>query len=252
MYDVKEKVAIVTGGASGIGLATVKDLLAKEAKVVIADFNEATLKAAEEELTAKYGEKVSAYKVDVSDREQVKALVAFTTEKYGRLDIMVASAGIAIPDKAFEDNYYDKTVAINQNGVYYCAAEAAKIMIEQGEGGAIVNVSSILGLVSDAMNFSYTASKWAVRGMTKNMALALAPHNIRVNSIHPGAVMSGIVNEETMGKEGIQYFMSSHPLCAGLGRIGVPEEISAAIMLAIENTFMTGSELVIDGGYTVP
>lgn len=251
MYDVKGKVAIVTGGASGIGLETVRDLLAKGAKAVVADYNDASLKASEEELTAKYGDAVSVYKVDVSNREQVKALVAFTVEKYGRLDIMVSNAGIGSMDHIYEENNYERTVAVNQHGVYYCGAEAAKVMIAQGEGGAIINVSSILGLVGDAGTFSYNTSKWAVRGITRNMALSLAPYNIRVNSIHPGYIITGLCNENTMGKEGIEFLKTKHPLSAGIGRLGVPDEISSAIMLAIENTFMTGAELVIDGGYTI-
>ena len=251
MFNVKEKVAIVTGGANGIGLETVKELLAKGAKVVVADFNDEYLKSSETELSEKYGENVSVFKVDVSDKEQVKALIAFTTEKYGRLDIKVANAGISSTDQAFEENIYDKVIAVNQNGVYYCASEAAKVMIEQGEGGAIVNVSSILGLVADSIAFSYITSKWAVRGMTKQLALALAPHNIRVNSVHPGFITTGMVNEDVNGKEVIEMLKSRHPLCASINRLGVPDEISSAIMLAIENTFMTGSELVVDGGYTV-
>lgn len=251
MYNVNEKVAIVTGGASGIGLATVETLLEKGAKVVIGDYNDATLASEGARLSEKYGDSVSTFKVDVSDRAQVKAMVEFTTGKYGRLDIMVANAGIGVSDVAYEDNMYERVIAINQHGVYYSAAEAAKVMVAQGEGGAIVNVSSILGLVGDAGTFSYNTSKWAVRGMTKNMALNLAPHNIRVNSVHPGYIITGMVNADNMGDAGIQYLMSKHPLTAGIGRLGAPEEISSAIMLAIENTFMTGSELVVDGGYTI-
>lgn len=251
MFNVNEKVAIVTGGASGIGLATVEALLEKGAKVVIGDYNDATLEAEGARLSEKYGDAISVYKVDVSDRAQVKALVASAVEKYGRLDIMVANAGIGAGDVAFEDNMYEKVISINQHGVYYSAAEAAKQMIAQGTPGAIVNVSSILGLVGDAGAFSYNTSKWAVRGMTKNMALSLAPHNIRVNSVHPGYIITGMVNEDVAGKEGIEYLKSKHPLCAGIGRLGAPEEISSAILLAIENTFMTGSELVVDGGYTI-
>ena len=250
MFNVKDKVAIVTGGASGIGLSAVEALLEKGAKVVIADYNDTTLEAEKVRLSEKYGDSVSVFKVDVSDREAVKAMVAFTLEKYGRLDIMVSNAGIGCMDHVYEENNYERAVAVNQHGVYYCAAEAAKVMIAQGEGGAIINVSSILGLVGDAGTFSYNTSKWAVRGMTKNMALSLAKYNIRVNSVHPGYIITGMVNENTMGEAGIAYLKSKHPLCEGIDRLGEPEEISSAIMLAIENTFMTGSELVVDGGYT--
>lgn len=252
MYDVKEKVAIVTGGASGIGLSTVECLLAKGAKVVIGDFNEENLNKETARLAETYGDNISGYKVDVSDKEMVKAMVAFTVEKYGRLDIMVANAGIGASDAVYDDNgTYERVIGINQHGVHNCDGEAAKQMIAQGEGGAIVNVSSIMGLVGDAAGFSYNTSKWAVRGMTKSMALSLAPHNIRVNSVHPGFITTGLVNEDIMGSEFIEYLKAKHPLSAALNRIGLPEEVSSAIMLAIENTFMTGSEIVVDGGYTV-
>lgn len=252
MFNVKEKVAIVTGGASGIGLATVEELLAKGAKVVNADFNEEALNRETARLAEKYGDSISAFKVDVSNREEVKATVDFAVEKYGRLDIMVACAGIGVQDCPYKENQYERVQAINQNGVYYSDAEAAKVMIEQGEGGAIVNVSSILGLIADYNVSSYNIAKWAVRGMTKNFAIELSKYNIRVNSVHPGYITTGMVNDDTMGKEGIEFLKSKHPLCAAIGRLGEPEEISCAIMLAIENTFMTGSEIVVDGGYTVP
>ncbi len=252
MFNVKDKVAVVTGGANGIGLATVKELLAKGAKVVIADFNETALNSETEKLAAEYGENVWAYKIDVSNEEAVKAMVADTVEKYGHLDIMVACAGIGVQDCPYKENSYDRVISINQHGVYYCDREAAKVMIEQGKGGAIVNVSSILGLIADCNVSSYNISKWAVRGMTKNFAIELAPYNIRVNSVHPGYIITGMVNEDTMGKEGIEYLKSKHPLCAAINRLGEPEEISSAVMLAIENTFMTGSEIVVDGGYTTP
>lgn len=251
MFEVKEKVAIVTGGASGIGYATVEALLEKGAIVVIGDFNDETLASSVKNLSEKYGEKVSSFKVDVSDKEAVKAMVAFAVEKYGHLDIMVANAGISGADLAIsDDNLYEKITSVNQNGTYYCAAEAAKQMIAQGNGGAIVNLSSIDGLVGDAIAFSYNTSKWAVRGMTKHLALSLAQYNIRVNSVHPGFVVTGMVNDHTFGAEGIEFLKSKHPLSVATGRLGAPEEIASAIMLAIENTFMTGSEIVVDGGYT--
>lgn len=165
---------------------------------------------------------------------------------------MVACAGVGCFDCPYKDNAYDRVISINQNGTYYSDAEAAKVMIEQGEGGAIVNISSILGLVADYNLSSYNISKWAVRGMTKNFAIELSKYNIRVNSVHPGYISTGMVNETNMGKEGIEICKSKHPLCAAIGRLGEPEEISSAIMLAIENTFMTGSEIVVDGGYTLP
>lgn len=251
MFDVNGKTAIVTGAAHGIGLDTARTLLSKGANVVIADYDENALKIEAEKLASEYGDKIALYTVDISDKEAVTAMVDFTVEKYGELNIMVANAGVAPSDHPYGENFYEKAISINQHGTYYCDIASSKQMMEQGKGGAIVNVSSIMGLVAASTASSYGISKWAVRGMTKSLAVELAPYNIRVNGIHPGYIITNMINETTMGgKETIEYLKSLHPLSAAIDRLGAPEEITSAIMLAIENTFMTGSEIVVDGGYT--
>lgn len=246
MFEIQGKVAIVTGGASGIGKEAVKAILKKGGIPIIADFNEELGNQTATELNIEF------LKVDVSDEKQVKDMVAHVVEKYGHLDIMVANAGIGAGGSTIDlpTEEYQKLIGINQNGVFYSSREAIRQMVEQGTGGAVINVSSILGLVGSAGACFYNISKGAVRLMTKSMALEFAPYNIRVNSVHPGYIITGMVNEDTMGTEGIEMLKSLHPLTKGIERLGKPEEIAHAIIFAIENTFMTGAEIVVDGGYT--
>ena len=172
---------------------------------------------------------------------------------YGHLDIMVASAGINPMATLFDltPELYEKAIGINQNGVLYCDKYAIAQMVKQGKGGAVVNISSVSGLRGQAYEIAYNTTKFAVRGMTKALALEFAPKNIRVNSIHPGCVLTGMVNEDVIGHDMMQLMLQLHPLSAGVGRIAVPEELAHAIVFAIENTFMTGAEVVVDGGWTV-
>ncbi|MEF2968468.1 SDR family oxidoreductase [Paenibacillus sp. M1] len=244
MTQLQNKVAIVTGGASGIGLATVEAFIAKGAKVVIADYNEQAGKAKEQELQGK-GD-VTFILVNVADEKSVESLVAETVKKYGKLDIIVNNAGVGIlsatHELSFED--YNKVITINQNGVFYGAKYAIREMLKTG-GGSIVNTASILGHVGEAGAFAYNASKGAVNLMTKSLALEYADKNIRVNAICPGYVESGMVNKEALG-DFYDGLVARHPI----GRLGKPEEIAHAIVFLCENDFTTGTSLLVDGGYT--
>jgi NAD(P)-dependent dehydrogenase (short-subunit alcohol dehydrogenase family) len=245
MKKLENKVAIVTGGASGIGFETVKAFIEEGVKVVIADFNDERGKDAEKELW-KNGAEVSFIHVDVSQEESVKKLVEETIKKYGKLDIMVNNAGIGAISPTHELSYeeYQKVIAVNQDGVFFGSKYAILEMLKS-EGGVIVNTSSILGFVGQAGAFSYNASKGAVNTATKSLALEYADRNIRVNSVNPGYVESGMVNRESLG-DFYDTLVSKHPL----GRIGRPEEIAHAIVFLCENDFVTGLNLIIDGGYT--
>lgn len=239
------KVAIVTGGASGIGLATVKAFLEKGAKVIIADFNEEGGQQAEQQL--KQGDaEVAFVKVDVASEESVEQLVAATVERYGRVDIMVNNAGIGVLSVTHELTYedYHKVVSINQDGVFFGAKHAIKNMLENG-GGVIINTSSILGSVGEGGAFAYNATKGAVNLMTKSLAIQYAEHKIRVNAVAPGYVESGMVSKEALG-DFYDALVDKHPI----GRLGQPEEIAHAIVFLVENEFVTGSTLMVDGGYT--
>lgn len=222
-------------------------ILAKGGKPVIADYNEESGKKE----AARLG--VPFVKVDVSKEAEVKAAVDYVVEMYGHLDIMVANAGINPIGGLFEINNdtYERAIKINQNGVLFCDKYAIEQMRKQGTPGAVINTSSVSGLVGQAHELAYNTTKFAVRGMTKSLALECAPDNIRVNSVHPACVLSNMVNEDVIGHEMMQQMIALHPISAATGRIGLPEEIAHGIIFAIENTFMTGAEVVVDGGWTV-
>lgn len=245
MFNLENKVAIVTGAASGIGLATVKAFVEKGAKVVLADYDVDKGKQATQEL-ADQGYDVIFIDIDVSDEQKVKAMVESTVEKYGQLDVMVNNAGVGHQGQMHEtsDADYKHVIAINQDGVFYGCKYAVQAMLKSG-GGAIVNTSSILGMVGDPTTFAYNASKGAIRLMTKSIALQYAKDKIRANTVHPGYVESGMVSRESLG-EFYDGLVAKHPV----GRLGVAEEIAHAIVFMVENEFLTGTEIVVDGGYT--
>jgi len=245
MYTLKDKIAIVTGGASGIGKETVKAFVEKGAKVVIADWNEKNGKAVTAELKEN-GYEVLFIQVDVSKEESVKNMIDETVKKFDRLDILVNNAGIGILKPTHEMDYedYHKVVAINQDGVFFGAKYAIHEMLKQGSG-CIINNSSILGFVGQPGAFAYNASKGAVNTLTKSLAVEYADKNIRVNSVNPGYIETSMVNKEALG-DFYDELVEKHPV----GRLGNPEEVAHAIVFLAENEFVTGINLLVDGGYT--
>ena len=241
------KAAAIIGGTSGIGLATAEAFLKKGANVIIAARNE---KRGAEALAhlKESSDTVAFRKTDTSDEEDVKALVAFAVDTFGSLDIMYNNAGIGdgAPIDQMEGAAFRKLIDINLTGVFYGIKYAALQMEKQGTGGAIVNTSSIEGCVGDPMLPSYNAAKGGVNLMTQSAALALAKYNIRVNTVNPGYIRTGMVNEDVQGTDAIQHLISLHPL----GRLGKPEEIAHGVVFLVENEFTTGTHLYIDGGYT--
>lgn len=245
MDTLNEKIAIVTGGASGIGRETVKAFIDKGASVVIADYNEEDGKAFEKEMLDN-GAEVMFRLVDVSKEEEVKNLINETVDTYGQLDIIVNNAGVSILKDTHELEYeeYKKVIDVNQDGVYFGCRYAIPEMLKSG-GGCIVNTASILGFVGQAGALAYNASKGAVNIITKSLAAEYADRNIRVNSVNPGYVESGMVNKEALG-DFYDGLVAKHPI----GRLGKPEEIAHAIVFLCENEFVTGINLLVDGGYT--
>lgn len=245
MTNLKDKVAIITGGASGIGLATVKAFLDKGSKVVIADYNEEHGKIAEQELKSTYNDNVVFIKVNVADEKQVENLVAETVKQFGKLDVIFNNAGIGVqkPSHELTDEEYKRVIAINQDGVFYGAKYAIREMLKTG-GGSVISTSSILGSVGEPTSMPYAASKGAVNQITKSLALEYADRNIRVNAVAPGFVESGMVNKEALG-EFYDGLVAKHPL----GRLGKPEEIAHAVVFLAENDFVTGTTVFVDGGY---
>jgi len=244
MNDLNGKVVVVTGGASGIGLASVEAFLAKGAKVILSDYDEEAGKKHADRLKDK-GD-VTFFKADVSKEEEVKALVEKAVDTYGSIDVILNNAGIGAQGEMHELSYedYSKVIKINQDGVFFGSKYAVQKMKESG-GGVIINMASILGLVGEPTAFAYNASKGAVVLMTKSLALQYAKDNIRCAAIAPGYVESGMVNREALG-EYYDNLVDKHPI----GRLGQPEEIAHAVVFIAENEFVTGITLPVEGGYT--
>ncbi|MEI2465771.1 SDR family NAD(P)-dependent oxidoreductase [Niallia taxi] len=245
MTNLQDKVAIVTGGASGIGLATVKAFLDKGAKVVLADYNAEAGAAVEKDLKETY-ENVLFVKANVAEESEVENLVSEAVKHFGKLDIIFNNAGIGVqkPTHELTAEEYKRVIAINQDGVFYGAKYAIREMLKTG-GGSIINTSSILGSVGEPTSIPYAASKGAVNQITKSLALEYADRSIRVNAVAPGFIESGMVSKEALG-DFYDGLVAKHPI----GRLGNPEEIAHAVMFLAENDFVTGTTIFVDGGYT--
>ncbi len=242
------KVALVTGGARGIGAATVQRLADEGATVISTDILDDEGQALASSIAAAGGS--AAYRhLDVTDEAAWSALVSSVLEEQGRLDILVNNAGIGtianVVDETVEG--WDRVIDINQKGVWLGMKHAGAAMRLVG-GGAIVNVSSIFGAVGGfGGSIAYHATKGAVRLMTKNAALLWAKEGIRVNSIHPGFIDTPML-EQAKGTPMEEALLAGTPM----GRLGRPEEIAAAIAFLVSDdaSYITGSELYADGGWT--
>ncbi len=245
------KVALISGGARGMGAAEAELFARHGARVVIGDLLEEPLQKLADQLVAA-GHEVVAQPLDVTDELAWKAIVAATEEHFGRLDVLVNNAGIADP-AGIEDTSrerWDEIIAVNQTGTWLGIKSAAPAMRRAG-GGAIINISSIYGIVGSSGSAAYHASKGAVRILTKQAAIQYAADGIRANSIHPGYVDTAMLRAPLADRpeEEIERLIAA---TTPLGRLGRPEEIAhAALFLACdESSFVTGAELVVDGGYT--
>lgn len=253
MGRVEEKVAIVTGAAAGIGRATAVLLAREGARVAVTDVDEEGARAVVDEIEGVVGA-ARPWKLDVSDEDRVAYVFGKVAERFGGIDILVNNAGIAGVDKPTHEvsaEEWRRVMDVNVMGVFHCTKHAVPHMRKRG-GGSIVNLSSIYGLVSAPDVPPYHASKGAVRLMSKTDALLYAEDGIRVNSVHPAFIWTPMVEGFLASKgdveEGRAEIAALHPL----GHMGEPDDIAYGILYLAsdESKFVTGSELVIDGGYT--
>jgi NAD(P)-dependent dehydrogenase (short-subunit alcohol dehydrogenase family) len=247
MRRLEDRVALVTGAASGIGRATAERLAAEGAAVVVSDIRE---EAGEEAAAAIRGGggTASFVRLDVADEESWRQAVAFVLAEHGRLDVLVNNAGLGdlatIEETSLAD--WERTVAIDQTGVFLGMKSCAEALKASGHG-SVVNISSIFGSSGGfGTSPAYHAAKGAVRTLTKNVALHWAAEGVRVNSIHPGFIRTPIL-DQARGTEVWDAMTASTPM----GRLGEPEEIAAAVayLAGDDASFVTGSELYVDGGY---
>jgi NAD(P)-dependent dehydrogenase (short-subunit alcohol dehydrogenase family) len=246
----ENKVALVTGAASGLGLATAKAFAESGASVALADWNEKAVQSAAEELTTQ-GHKALGIVCDVSDDAQVEAMVAQTVAIFGRLDAAYNNAGVQnilaeTADTTRED--YDRVMAINLRGVWSSMKFELQQMRKQGSG-AIVNCSSLGGLVGGAERGIYHAAKHGVIGFTKSAALEYATRRIRINAVCPGLIWTPMVDR--MVESGQGEAMKAMEKSVPMGRVGRPEEIADAVLWLCSDaaSYVTGQSISVDGGY---
>ena len=247
--NLKDKVVIITGAGSGIGAAAAKLLGERNATVVVSDINLSNAEKIAAEIE-KNGGFASAIKTDVTKFEEVEALIAQTVSKYDRVDVIVNNAGIGGKHqlKTAEHTHDDwhNVIAVNQTGVFYCMQAALKQMMKQGHG-TIVNVASLAGLKASGNNLSYSASKFAVVGMTKSAALEYGSKNIRINAVCPGYTHSALLDQLLTVRQDMGDLLKR---LIPMKRFGEANEIAEGIcFLASDNSkFMTGQTLTLDGG----
>jgi NAD(P)-dependent dehydrogenase (short-subunit alcohol dehydrogenase family) len=247
MAQFDGKVAIVTGGASGIGDAIVKELAAGGGKVVVADRDQAGIDRVVAAVKAAGGQ-AAGFAIDVASAEQNAAMVAFAEKTYGGLHLAVNNAGIGGPAALTGEYPLDgwKTVIdVNLNGVFYGLRYEIPAILKSG-GGAIVNMSSILGSVGFATAVAYTAAKHALVGMTKVAAMEYAPKGLRVNAVGPGFIDTPLLSKN-LDANTLKYIAGLHPI----QRLGRAEEVSAltCFLLSDRASFITGSYHLVDGGF---
>lgn len=247
----KDKVALITGGTSGIGRATAIAFAQEGATVVVAGRREAAGQETVAQVQAAGGTGLFV-RTDVSQEAEVEGLVAHTLQAFGRLDVAFNNAGIEQLPGALEtqtEAAYDTLMAINVKGVWLALKHEIPALLARG-GGAIVNNASIAGVIGFPGVPIYVASKHAVVGLTKALALEYGQLGIRINSVCPAAIDTDMLRRFTVGNDGLrEQIKAQHPL----GRIGQPEEVAAAViwLCSAQASFITGHALLVDGGFTV-
>jgi NAD(P)-dependent dehydrogenase (short-subunit alcohol dehydrogenase family) len=249
-YDFQGQVALVTGAGGGMGLDTARAFAASGAAVVLSDVDEAAVRSAAEALTGA-GHQALAIACDVADEEQVAATVERTVETFGRLDMAFNNAGIMIePSDAADEpaERFERVTAVNLRGVWNCMKHELRQMREQGSG-AIVNCSSLGGLVGLPGRASYHATKHGVIGLTKSAGLEYAPRGVRINAVCPGTIETPMVTDMVAkGELDVADAIANQPI----GRLGRGDEIAGAVLWLCSPgaSLVVGVALPVDGGYT--
>ena len=243
MGKLEGKVAVVTGGASGIGKASALLFAQEGAKIVIADLNEEKGQEVMEELTNS-GTEALFVKTNVTSEEDVQNLFKEAAGQFGQVDVVFNNAGIGVnkPSDELTFEEWRRTVSVDLDGVFLVAREALRGFLKTG-GGVMVNTASMYGHVGVAQNAPYAASKGGVVNLTRGLAVEYADRNIRINAICPGFIDTPIIPEEM--KDGLKA-------ATPVGRLGQADEIAKAVLFLAsdDSSFMTGSSLIVDGGYT--
>jgi NAD(P)-dependent dehydrogenase (short-subunit alcohol dehydrogenase family) len=251
---LQDRIALVTGGANGIGAACARRFVAEGARVVLVDRDEAAGAA----LAAELGAAAHFIDGDVTASGFAAQCVVQARERYGRLDVLLNNAGIthACGFLELDEADFDRVLAINLKSYFLFGQAAARAMVEQGGGGAIVNMSSVNAILALPDQVPYVVSKGAVNQLTRVMAMGLAPHGIRVNAIGPGTIATELARRAVMGSPEARHKLLSR---TPMGRLGEPDEVArVAVFLASEDaSYMTGQTVYPDGGrlalnYTVP
>jgi NAD(P)-dependent dehydrogenase (short-subunit alcohol dehydrogenase family) len=245
-FSLSGKVALVTGGASGIGSAIASAMAAKGAVVAVIDINESVARSKAEEL----GSGSRSFVCDVSNPQSVENVIAGVEAAFGRIDIAVNSAGVVMlaPAEDLGLDAWDKTIAINLKGTFLVSQAAGRAMIKAGKGGKIINMASQAGTVAIDQHVAYCASKFGVIGLSKTLAAEWGKHGITVNTISPTVVLTDLGRKAWDGPRG-EALKQRIPS----GRFAFPEEIAAAAVFLASNgaDMINGADLLVDGGYTI-
>ncbi len=252
--SLEGKVALITGAGSGIGAATARLIAQSGGFVAVTGIPEAGINAVSGEINSAGGEAI-AIPVDASDSDQLKAAIAATVEKFGRLDIVVASAGIQMHNEDVDlhqlpEEAWDRTHDVNYRGVMLTCKHALAQMVEQGGGGRIVIISSITGISGRSANVSYLSGKTGLLGLNRYIAVHYAKYGIRCNAVLPGALELTPNHDQHPNAAGREKLMNE---TIPLGRLGTPEDIAPMVtfLCSDEARYASGGQFVVDGGITV-
>jgi NAD(P)-dependent dehydrogenase (short-subunit alcohol dehydrogenase family) len=245
LFSLDDRIALVTGGARGIGFASAQALKGHGAKVVIIDINVELGQQAAQKLEADF---IAA---DLTKSDQVRQAADSIVKKYGRIDVALNNAGIAVnvPSEECSDEDWLRVININLNAVFYCCREFGKVMLQQGRG-SIINLASMSGVISNTPQpqSAYNASKAGVILLTKSLAGEWAKRGVRVNSISPGYIGTEMTKLGTSQSDWYQRWLEFTPM----GRLGEPQEVASVVVFLASDasSYFTGSNLLVDGGYT--